>query len=387
MKNQAWGYIRTILSVTYFVCMAATLANAASTSEAQSVTAALTANATQDWNSLVDAAKKEGKVVIYTSWGPPTRMAITKAFKAKYGIDVEFSLFSRTSELLAKVQTEERAGLHLADVFGAGSNAFYSLLKPAGVLGAMEPMLVLPEVIDGRNWRSGRVPFLDKEKTFIAMVSVLQRNIFYNTDMVKKGEITDYLDILKPRYKGKIIMNDPTITGAGGDFMIHLSVNIWDLARAKAYLTQLVGQQQIVIERDNRIQVESVARGKYPIGLAPNTDTLTNLLNAGAPLDVVYFKQGVREGAAAGDIGVPTKQAHPNAAKLFVNWLLTKEGQTVFSKGFGNPSRRTDVTSEGFNLMFLPQPGEKLFPESEEYMRRANEVLKMAKQVISAANK
>ncbi len=81
------------------------------------------------------------------------------------------------------------------------------------------------------------------------------------------------------------------------------------------------------------------------------------------------------------------KQAHPDAAKLFVNWLLTKEGQTVFSKGVGSPSFRMDVTTEGFNPMFLPQQGEKVFLDSEDFLRHTDEVLKMAKQVISGANK
>ncbi len=149
----------------------------------------------------------------------------------------------------------------------------------------------------------------------------------------------------------------------------------------------MVGPQQAVIERNNRNQVEEVARGKYPIGLAPNADVMSNFLKLGAHLDVVYFKQGVRVASGGGGFCVPIKQAHPNAAKLFVNWLLTKEGQTVFSKGFGNPSFRADVTTEGFNTISLLQPGEKVFLDSEDYYRHTEEVLKMAAQVIGAANK
>ena len=388
MKNRTWRYIVAIMSVIYLVGSTVMPVKAASTYKAPRAGTAPTTSPKQNWDSLVAAAKKEGTVSIYAlNWGPQTRVAVIEAFKAKYGINVEFSPFSRGAELQAKVEAEQRAGLFLADVFGAGSNTYLSGMKPAGVLGEIEPMLVLPEVTDGKNWTTGRVPFVDKDRTFIAMISSLQRNIVYNTDMIKKGEITDYPDILKPQYKGKITMNDPTVTGPGGDFMTHLVVNIWDLAGAKTYLTQLVGMQQAVIERDNRIQVESVARGKYPIGLAPNPNSMANLLNMGAHLDVVHFKQGVRATSAAGALGVPIKQAHPNAAKLFVNWLLTKEGQTVFSKGFGNPSLRMDVTTEGFSPMFLPQPGEKIFPDSEDFLRHTKEVLNMAKQVIDAANR
>ncbi|MBI4333373.1 MAG: ABC transporter substrate-binding protein [Chloroflexi bacterium] len=341
--------------------------------------------AQQEWDTLVAEAKKEGTLAVYALWRPDTRTAITAAFKDKYGIDIEFSPFSRGAEMLAKIEAEQRAGLFTADIFGAGSNTFLSLLKPAGVLGKAEPLLVLPEVTDGKAWSPGRVPFVDRDRTFIAMISSLQRNIVFNTDLIKKGEITDYPDILKPQYKGKITMNDPTVTGPGGDFMIHLSVNIWNMEQAMDYLRQLIKQQEAVIERDNRIQVESVARGKYAIGLAPNPDNMATFLNLKAPLDVVIFKQGVRVTSAAGAFAVPVRVPHPNATKLFVNWLLTKEGQTVFSRGFGNPSLRTDVPTADFQPIFLPQPGEKIFPDSEEFLSKTTEVLARAKQVLDEA--
>ena len=229
MRHHAWRYIFTILSVTYFFGTAATSLKAASTPKDQPAGTALKTNAKQNWDSLVAAAKKEGVVSVYTIWRPQTRVAVTEAFKARYGINVEFSPFSRTSEFLVRVQTEQRAGLYLADVFGMGANAFFSMMKPAGVLGSIEPMLMLPEVTDGKSWNTGRLPFGDKDKAFIGMISAPLRNIVYNTDMIKKGEITDYPDILKSQYKGKITMNDPTMTGSGGDFMTHLAVNIWDL--------------------------------------------------------------------------------------------------------------------------------------------------------------
>ena len=388
MKKRMLIYRLVILSVVSFVGLTVTAANAASSSKSQPSKTTTITDTNQNWDSLIAAAKKEVTVLIYnTAWTSKLRTNLTQAFKAKYGINIEFSPFGRGGELLAKTQSEQRAGLHLVDVFGCGSNTLLTLLKPAGLLGALEPMLVLPEVTDGKNWQTGRVPFVDKDKTFIGMISSLRRNIFYNTDMIKKGEIIDYPDLLKPQYKGKITMNDPTVTGAGSDFMIHLAVNIWDISKAKDYLTQLVGRQQANIQRDNRLQVEEVAKGKYPIGIAPNADHMVVLLNSGAHLDVVYLKRGERVTAAAGAIGVPNKSPHPNATKLFVNWLLSKEGQVVYSKGFGNPSLRKDVPTDGFYQMFLPQPGEKVFPDSEDFLNQTPEVLRMAKNVIDATNK
>jgi len=384
MKHRAWRYILTMLSVAFLVVGPEVTPIKDSPAKAQAVERAPAAGTNQTWDSLVAAAKKEGMVVMYSAaLTSQVRVALTQAFKAKYGINLEVSPFSRTSELVAKVQAEQRAGLYNVDVYGAGSNGMMQLLKPAGLLGALEPMLILPEVTDGKNWSTGKVPFVDKDKTFMGMTAVPLGGAIYNTTLIKKGEIAYYKDLLKPQYKGKITINDPTTTGAGGDFFLHLTVNIWDLDQARDYLRQLVVQQEAVIERDNRIHTESVARGKYAIGLAPNDSNLSALLDQGAPIDMAFFKEGVRLGYAASVIGMPVKSSHPNAAKLFVNWLLSKEGATVFSKVYGSPSLRNDVPTEGINPIFIRQPGEKIFPESERTLNHMQEVLKMTKQVIT----
>ncbi|MDZ4246646.1 MAG: hypothetical protein U1D67_05975, partial [Dehalococcoidia bacterium] len=71
----------------------------------------------QKWETTLAEAKKEGKVNMYALWGQEPRAALSQAFRDKYGIDVEFTSFSRGSEMLAKVQTENSAGLNIADVF------------------------------------------------------------------------------------------------------------------------------------------------------------------------------------------------------------------------------------------------------------------------------
>ncbi len=340
------------------------------------------------WDELVAAAKTEGLVEVYnTAWTADIRTSLNQVFKDKYGISVEFSPFARGAEMAAKIQAEQGAGLYMADIYGAGATTMITLLKPAHLLGKMEPLLVLPEVIDPNAWMNRKIPFIDQDRTFIAIISSPERNIFYNTTMIKKGEIVDYSDVLKPQYKGKITLNDPTVSGSGSDFLTHLVVNLWDMDRTRDFLRALLVQQGTVIERDNQIHVEAVARGKYPLGLAPTTPSLAAMLNAGAPLDVVYTKEGVRATTSSGSIGVPTKMAHPNAGKLFLNWLLSAEGQALFSKAFGSPSTRLGVSASVLNPILVPQPGEKIYPEVEEFQLKAPEVQAMAKQVIAEASK
>ena len=340
-----------------------------------------------EWKKITEAAKKEGMVSAYSAgWGPATRTALTEAFKAKYGISLEFTAFGRGAEMSARVEREKAAGLNLADFFPTGSGTLITIMKPIGLLGNIEPLLVLPEVTDLKVW-GGKLPFIDKAKTAFAMTASLQRYILYNTDLIKKGEITSFKDLLKPQYKGKITMNDPTMTGPGNSLMTFLAQDAWNLQEAKDFLTRLIKQQEVEIQRDSRLHVESVARGKFAIGLGPWPDVLTGFLKAGAHLDVVILQEGTNVSPAAGAFGIPTVMAHPNAAKLFINWLLTKEGQTVLAQSYGNPSMRLDVPTEGINPAFLRRPGEKLIMETDESISFKGQMLAITKQVIQEAAK
>src|SRR3990172_4203144 len=113
MKNRAGRYILTILSATFLVVGPASTPIKASPAKAQ--TAENAAGAHQNWDSLVADAKKEGMAGMYSAaLTSQVRVALTQAFKAKYGINLEISPFSRTSEFMAKVQAEQRAGLYNA---------------------------------------------------------------------------------------------------------------------------------------------------------------------------------------------------------------------------------------------------------------------------------
>jgi len=341
----------------------------------------------EEWERTLAAAKKEGVVSFYAQWSPQTRNALAQAFKDKYGITIEFTPFSRGADMTARASTEKRAGLYLADVFAAGAGSLLTVLKPEGILAPIEPLLILPEVKEGKYWRGGRVPFMDGDKFAVGMLGSIQRYMIYNTDQVKKGEITSWKDVLKPQYKGKITINDPTVTGTGNAVLSLLAQHVWNLEETKGWLRQLIKQQEAVIQRDNRTHIESVARGKYAIGIGPFPDMMTQFIKTGAPIDVVYTKEGTYVTPASGCFGVPTQFAHPNAAKVLVNWLLTKEGQTVFAKSFGNLSMRLDVTVEGVLPIYTAQPGEKLFFDDEADILLRGKLPAIAKEVVDAATK
>ncbi len=341
------------------------------------------------WAKTLAAAKQEGTVTIYTVWRPETRTTLTPAFKEKFGIDIEFTPFSRGADLLPKVQTEQRAGLFLADIFGAGNPTLLATMKPADVLGQIKPYVILPEALDSKAWREGAVPFTDQAGTVVPLRSVVLRAVVYNTSMVKEGEITSVKDLLKPQYKEKIAINDPSVPGSGNAFFTHLDHDVWGEAATVDFLRALVRDQKAVIERDNRILMESVARGKYAIAFSPTTDETSNFLAIGAPVKPASTPEDNYATPEAGVLGVPPKLAHPNAATVLINWLLTREGQGIFLKGFKGPGTRVDVSIEGLGVYpgFVPEPGKKYYTETESWLKDSAKWLTLSRKTIDDASK
>ncbi len=332
------------------------------------------------WDKLVADAKKEGQVVAYTTITPPPREATKKAFNKRFGINLEF-ISGRGEEALTRIQTERRAGLYTGDLFLHGGTTLLTLIKPAGILQVMDKLMILPEINDPKVWRDGKMPFYDQDHTTVAMIAGFHRYVLRNTNLVKENAVKSYRDLLKPEFKGKIAMQDPTVTGTGSAFVTKLALGVWDVETAKQYLRELA-KQGPAITRDKRLLVEWVARGKYPIGVAVDFESVSDFLKAGAPVDVVYLAEGGKLSVGAGALAVLDKPAHPNAAKLFVNWLLTKEGQTVYAAAFGYPSRREDVPKDLFDPRLFPRPGEKVVEDSEtETMWREN-AIPIAKQIF-----
>ncbi|MBI4331311.1 MAG: extracellular solute-binding protein [Chloroflexi bacterium] len=340
----------------------------------------------QKWESTLAAARKEGKLSVYALWRPTVRTALAQAFNEKFGVEAEFTPFARGAELLAKVQAEKRAGLNLADVFGAGGPTLVATMKPEGVLGQLEPLIILPEVLDPGGWMAGSLRFYDTGKTAIGLISVVER-LFYNTEAVKEGEISSFKDLLKPQYKGKIVINDPTVTGGGNAMFTHLARRVWSVEEASDYLRRLVRDQESVVTRDNRHAVEWVARGKNTIGFGDNTDIVLEFINLGAPVARARVSEALPSSPQAGSMGVPSTPAHPNATAVFVNWILSREGQAVFSKSWGVPSVRSDVPTEGIHPALITRPGEKVELASEEFALMQGEMLEVAKKVLLEAQK
>jgi len=278
-------------------------------------------------------------------------------FQQRYGIAVEYQGF-QGPEFPPRVETERGAGQYLWDAFIGGTTSIITALKPIGALDPIQPALILPEVTDLKNWREGRIIFTEKDRLGIVMNPTTSESLFTNPTLMKADEIRSWKDLLDPKWKGKILVGrDPRVAGPGQAtftmFYLHRDLGP-DFIRALA-------KQELTILRDDTQALQWLAEGKYPILIGGSPRAAKDMLRQGVPNIKIAEPKQLREGsyvsAGAGSIVLLNRAPHPNAARVYINWLLTQEGQTVNSKAQDLPSWRVDVPTDHLSPTVLPQPG------------------------------
>ncbi len=333
----------------------------------------------EEWQRTVSAAQREGSVIVLCG-DPSVRTPLSQEFRKKYGISAEF-VIGRANERVAKVLAERRANLYLNDIFLSGTAVMLTELKPIGVLDPLEPTLVLPEVVDTKYWQGGKLRWADKERYVLIFLTAANIPLAINTDLVQPGEIKSYKDLLNPKWKGKITLNDPTVSGAGNQwFAAALASGKLDLD----YMRKLVAQNPLVL-RDQRLQIEWLARGKYPVTICPKSDLLREFKLLGSPVQLLIPLEGTYVSEGGGAASLLNRAPHPNAAKLFLNWLLSKEGQMIHSRAYGKASLRLDVPSDFVDPAELLQPGvDYFFLDEKFYVEDRPTYTKVAQEIFKS---
>lgn len=332
-----------------------------------------------EWDKVVQGARKEGKVVVYSTAPGEMRTALQSGFKEKFGIETEVVSF-RGGEMGAKLLNERRAGIYLVDVYMGGSTTPITQLKPTGALEPLDSALLLPEVKDTKAWFGEKLSWIDNDHTLLMFLGFPVPNLGYNTGLVKPEDIKSYRDLLDPRWKGKIVMNDPTVPGTAAKGFSVIGFHLLNLD----YWRELAKQQPVIL-RDQRVQVEWIAQGKYSVLFFPQSAVITEFIRAGAPVASFTPAEGTYVTGASGNLAMVNRPPHPNASKVFVNWVLSREGQTAFSQAFGRQSLRLDVTTEGLDPIALRRPDGKYFmgSEKEEFLLKQPEQMAIAREIFA----
>jgi iron(III) transport system substrate-binding protein len=254
--------------------------------------------------------------------------------------------------LASRLMAERRAGKYLADLFITGQGVHVSVLYPAKALAPMPPAFILPEVKDESKWFKGRHRFVDPE-TRRSFVFQGHRGLYLsvNTEQAKVNEIKSWRDLLNPKWKGKIIGYDPTIPGVARNVLWYLYTND---SLGPEFMSRLYGDMQFTLSRDHRQLVNWLAAGKAAVCVPCDDAELGRAQEQRLPVESVThaLKEGDYIAAGQGVISLIAPVPHPYAAQVFLNWFLSKEGQSLFQEqsvkvGQRNAnSRRADIPKD-----------------------------------------
>jgi ABC-type Fe3+ transport system substrate-binding protein len=332
--------------------------------------------ASGQWDKLVTEAKKEGKVVIIAPPDPEVRQAIPAGFKAKYGITVEY-LGGRSSDTAARLRTERAAGVYSVDVALSGMLTMASIFHAEKMLDPVRPILLDPDVTDPKKWKAGKLWFIDPEDQYILRLFSTRTPMFYlNTDKVKPEEVRTAQDLLNPKFQGKIITSDPTLPGIGSSDSARYYVQYGEEFAKKLYV-----DQKIQISRDRRQIGDGLARGAYPIAMGAEDEEMERLQKEGFPIHRVYSLQGMSDivSPSVGHVAMFNNAPHPNAARLFVNWIASKEGLEVYSRARGGVPTRNDIDAAAYlPKEVIPEEGKEYFDSYNwEFVLNTKEKIRM----------
>jgi len=299
-----------------------------------------------DFDAAVAAAKKE-KLVVVTHPGPPYE-AFINAFKKAYpDIPVE-EVEQRPSDIATKMLTEQKNGVFSYDVWWDATSTMNTVVIPAGGFQDLKPFLVLPDVTNPSNWNGGKLLFTSDSQPFVLVHSLyLPGDIYVNRDVAPKdlfvaGKPFNPTDLLDPRIKGKILFRTPDSPQGG-------SLNLTGLLKSNGadFVKKLLVDQQPIFEENAELIAQQLIQGKGAIEIGGDTPTIQTCLGQGGCKNISTVIQ--QSYALATGIGVLKGAPHPNAAKVFVNWTLTKVGQQAFVDAYasnhqpGANSDRVDV--------------------------------------------
>jgi iron(III) transport system substrate-binding protein len=281
-----------------------------------------------EWQRTIEGAKKEGQLSLYGGQ-EITHPDIVAAFNKEFPFIKVLTTSGRGGDLLARIISERRADKYLADVIATGPNG-PRMLYLAKALDPIAPAFILPEVTDTSKWYGGKHWYADPENQYIFIYegTLNSTGLSYNTKLVNPGEITSYGDLLRPKWKGKILTLDPR--GAVPPTQILTLYHTPSLG--PDFVRRFYTDTEITFFRDRRQGTNWLATGKFPLCFLCRD--IEKVREQGLPVDVILADRikegGTLGGGSASVLALINRAPHANAAKVFINWYLSRQGQMLW---------------------------------------------------------
>ena len=299
-----------------------------------------------EWEKTVKAAELEGEVVIYKLRSDIDWQPFQKRFpKIKLVREA-----APASQILQRIMAERRAEKFIPDVVMLGGGTSTSLQK-ANVLEPMPSAFILPEVKDQSKWFEGKHQYNDSDNRYVFVYAAFPlRLLGYNTKTVDPKALASFWDLLDSKWKGKVTAKDPRDPGGGSPLLFFY----YNPQLGPDFIRKLLAGGNLTLTRDERQQTDWLASGKHPIAITAKAEDVDDAKRQGLPVEVLNAhalgKDGVGLEAGGTMISLVNKAPHPNAAKVLINWFLSREGQTAVQKGLpndpGGNSMREDIPKD-----------------------------------------
>ena len=340
-----------------------------------------------EWEKVLEAAKKEGHLSIYISGYEE----ILPHFQKEYPDIKVNAVTGRGSQLGQRLIAERRGEKFLADVVSAGGVTTFQQLYPAKVFDPIRPALILPEITDTTKWYQGRLHYGDPENQYVFSYvgCATYGSVGYNTKLVDVKEFKSYWDLLNPKWKGKIISRDIRVAGPGSG-NARLFYYLPDVG--PAFIRKLYGEMDVTLFRDYRQGTDWLAVGKAAICFFCDLDVSKQ---QGLPVESFgpgVFKEGAGLVQQYGTLGLVNRAPHPNAARVFINWLLSRKGQSTLQKvmlNTENPvdSLRIDIPKDDVPVSIRRFENVRYLDTSRPEWQEMKPILDVMNEALKAAGK
>ena len=355
-----------------------------------------------EWDALIAAAQAEGTITFMTAGGAANRAMrpVVEYFAGQFDVDFTLSSGSGSSQA-ERLFAEQQAGKYEVDVILGGANTANVAFIPNNSLAPIQPILIHPQVVNTEYWWQDRLWYGDTDGTYVFTYATSVNPILdfmYNTDVISEADIASLnsvWDILDERFVGLIGDTTPTYTGSHQwKKFVHP-----DIGDGAEWVRRWYCEMDLAEHDDQSLITDGVAFGKYGIAMPSGARRdLARLAPEGVPVKRFFGSNLTERAELAGQSTInnifwPRNAPHPKAAQLFINWFLSKEGQSALQSMAADSTDQTlrvepDIPTDKVDPLSIRKPGgEYIFFELDPSMLgRMDGAIQAGKAIYESCN-